>query len=625
MKRKNPKEFANAIKPDKIIYRIKERIAFMKISRKVLPALIISIFAVFLASCTICVSVNKDTHVVILATSDIHGNIWGYSYGSDAETGDDGMARLYTYISKVRKQNDIVFLVDAGDEIQGNVMTDDIANKAPDNEHPVMSAMNYIGYDAMTVGNHEFDWGIDTMEKILQQADFPILGANVRDKDEGCVTGDDWVVIERGGVRLAVIGVCTPDVPMWDGDKEGVADTVFEPADVAVGNAIKEIGDKADIILVSAHMGQYAEYDQTGQSDSGEKIVQENPKVDILQLGHMHITVNDRIGEVPAVAVRNAGKEIARIDVTLDKDNNIKDISTSIVSMKDYEPSDEIRDIPVVKELHEQAKNFVKDGAGTDTVKDKGELLGISSAKFQPENEIKGIPEGRLKDTAVVDLILNVQLQRSGADVTAGPLYKDTSDLPEGEIYYSDINDIYPFDNVLCTLYVTGAELKRYMEWSAAAYNRWKPGDINISFNPDHPGYMQDYFAGVDYDINLSRPEGERIENVMFKGKPLGDDQILKLAVNNYRYASVIKPLKFAKGYCDWESAELIRDMIADYISDNSPVTPTVDNNWRITGVDLSEDDPRRAKIIEYINEGSLPAPYNESCNLSSSSSLVGE
>jgi len=564
-----------------------------------------------------------ETHVVILATSDLHGNIWSYSYEDNTESSNNGMARLYTYIQQVREENPIVFLVDAGDDIQGTIMTDDIANKAPENEHPVIAAMNFMGYDSMTLGNHEFNWGIDTMKQILGQAAFPVLGANVLDADGNYVTGEGWVIVERGGVKLAIIGVCTPDIPIWDGGKPGIDSTVFEAGNVAVKKAVEEIGDQADIILVSAHMGQYAEFDEDGGSDAGQKIVEDNPEVDILQVAHMHITVNDTIGETPVVGVRNSGREIARIDVTLDQDKNITDISTEIVDMADYTPSEEIRAIPVVKELHEQTISFIQ-----GSVDDNGEPLeplGVTTAKFQPEDEIKGLPEGKLQDTAVMDLILNIQLQYSGADVTACALFKDTSDLPEGPINYGNIFDIYKFDNTLYTMDVTGKELKAYMEWAAACYNQWVPGDINISFEPDHPGYLYDMFAGVDYEINLSKPAGERIENVMFKGEPLQDDQILKLAVNNYRYSSGIKAQNLAEGKRDWESSNSIRDMIVDYFANNSPVAPVVDNNWRITGVDLSKDDPRRAEIIDYINSGLLPTPYNASYNLADYDALVAE
>ena len=566
---------------------------------------------------------EEDTHIVILVTSDLHGNIWGYSYEDNAETANNGMARLYTYIEQVRSENPNVFLVDAGDDIQGTIMTDDIANKAPEKEHPVIAAMNFMGYDAMTLGNHEFNWGIETMKQILSQAKFAVLGANVLDKDGHYVTGNGWIIVDRGGVRLAIIGVCTPNIPLWDGGKEGIDDTTYEAGSVAVKKAIEEIGDQADIILVSAHMGQFAEYDEVGGSDAGGKIVEDNPEVDILQVAHLHITVNDRIGETPVVGVRNSGREIARIDVTLAPDKSIKDISTDIVDMADYAPSEAIREIPVVKALHEQTIRFVQGGVGEDV--EPGEPLGFTTAKFQPEDEIKGLPEGKLQDTAVIDLILNIQLANSGADVTSCALFKDTSDLPEGPINYGNIFDIYKFDNTLCTLDVTGKELKGYMEWAAECYNQWVPGDINISFDPEYPGYLYDMFAGVDYEINLSKPKGERIENVMFRGEPLKDDQALKLAINNFRYSSGIKTKNLAEGKRDWESSGSIRDMIVEYFAEHSPVAPTVDDNWRITGVDLSKDDPRRAEIIGYINEGLLPTPYDKSYNLADYDALVAQ
>ena len=329
------------------------------------------LFVIVLAAITaVTAFAQEETHVVILATSDMHGNVWSYSYEDNAETANNGMARLYSYIKQVREENPIVFLVDAGDDIQGTIMTDDLANKAPDEPHPVMTAMNFMGFDAMTLGNHEFNWGIDTMKKILSQAEFPVLGQNVLNPDGSYVTGAGWTIIERGGIKLAVIGVCTPDIPIWDGGKQGIDETVFEAGNTAVKKAIEEIGDQADIILVSAHMGQYAEFDEEGGSDAGEKIVEDNPEVDILQVAHMHITVNDKIGETPIVGVRNSGREIARIDVTLDADHNIKDIVTSIVDMADFEPSEEIREIPEIKKLHEDTIAFIFGGGSGEEGED---------------------------------------------------------------------------------------------------------------------------------------------------------------------------------------------------------------------------------------------------------------
>ena len=161
--------------------------------------------AVLMALMVSCVpSAGNETHIVILATSDLHGNVWGYTYEDNAESSNNGMARLYTYIKQVREENPLVFLIDGGDDIQGTIMTDDIANKVSDSEHPVMAAMNFMGYDSMTLGNHEFNWGISTMKKILSQAKFPVLGANILDQDGNYITGVD--LSEDDPRRAEIIG-----------------------------------------------------------------------------------------------------------------------------------------------------------------------------------------------------------------------------------------------------------------------------------------------------------------------------------------------------------------------------------------------------------------------------------
>ena len=597
----------------------------MKLGKRLLPILLtLSMAASMLPAAALAAESDAgEKHITILGTSDMHGNIWGFSYEDNAETANNGMARLYTYIQQVRAENPNTILIDAGDDIQGTIMTDDLYNKTPEEPHPVMAAMNYMGYDAMTLGNHEFNWGIPAMQTILSQADFPVLAANVTGADGKYVTGAGWTMVEKGGVKVAVIGVVTPDVPIWDGGKEGIEDAVFEAANVAVGKAIDEIGGSADVIVVSAHMGMYAEFDEEGGSDSAQKILDDNPEIDVLQVAHNHVVVNEKQGDVVIGGVRNGGRDIARFDLTLDADNNVTAAAVEIVDMTDVVPSEDIRSIPLVAEAHQKTIDYI--AGGTDESGEPLPPLGTTTAKFQPENEIRGIPAGRVMDTAVMDLINQIQLENSGADVSAAALFKDTSDLPAGDINYGNIFDIYKFDNTLYRVKVTGAELKAYMEWSAECYNQWKEGDINISFDPEYPDYLYDMFAGVDYEIDLSQPKGERIQNVMFQGEPLTDDQTLTLAVNNYRYSSALKAQGLVAGTKEWESSNSIRDMIVAYFAEHSPVAPAVDNNWKIVGVDLNEDDPRRAELIGYINDGLLPAPYAESYNLADYDALVAQ
>ncbi len=549
-----------------------------------------------------------ETHITIIGTSDTHGNIWGYSYEDMKESSGDGLARVSTYVNQVRAENPNTILVDAGDTIQGTIMTDDLYSRDTAN-HPVPAALNYMKYDAWTLGNHEFNFGVDKLQSIIGQADMPVLAANIKNADGSYFTGAGYTIVERGGVKVAIIGVDTPNIPRWDGTKQGVDKLTFEPMADAVAACIKEIGDKADVIMVSAHAGLEAEYSTDG-SDAAKTILAKCPEVDVLQMGHTHTTYvnNDTI---PVGEAKNNAGEVVRYDLTLNADKEITSATVETVSMKGVEPDQNLRNVAAIKAAQEKTVSFIQDN-----------VLGHAAADFQPVNEIKGLPEGRLQDTAVIDLIGTVQLANSGADVTAVALFKDTSDLKKGDLNYGNMFDIYKFPNVLYTVKVTGAEMKAYMEWAAECWNQWQSGDINISFNPDKPGYLHDHFIGLNYEVNLSRPAGQRIENVTFKGQPLADDQVLTLCVNDYRYTG-LKNEGIISGEKEWESSASVRDMLVAYLAEHDPLEPVVDNNWKITGVDLQKDNPERAAYIEKINAGQLATPYNKSINLNGANNVV--
>jgi len=543
-----------------------------------------------------------DTTLTIIATSDTHGNVWGWSYEDGKESTSGSLAQVSSYVKSLRDAGENVILVDNGDTIQGTIMSDDLANKNPDEAHPVIAAMNYMGYDAMGLGNHEFNWGVTSMKKILGQAEFPVLCSNIRDGKGELVARDGaWTMVEKAGIKVAIIAADTPHIQKWDGGKDGIDELQIVSLTEGVEAAMKEIDDSADVVMVIAHAGPTSEY---SEADAANSILSVEG-VDLLQCGHSHSTYINNDGPIPVGEVKNGAGEVLKYTVTLDKDKKITSATVETVSVKDQTPDEGVRAVEAVKTVHEKAVEYVS-----------GNVLGHASAKFQPENEIAGIPQGKLEDTAVMDLINTVQLKYAQADVSAAALFKDTSDLPEGELNYGNIFDIYKYDNTLYRVNITGEQLKQYMEWSASHYNTWTEGDINISFNKSIPGYRYDMFAGVDYEIDLSKPAGERIVNVMYKGEPLKDDEQLKLAVNNYRFSSAVKAMVGGDEAKEWESSQSIRDMLVEYLAENDPLVPTVDNNWKIVGVDLSVDDPRRQEIIDLVNAGRLDAPYDKSYNL---------
>ncbi|MFQ7426785.1 MAG: bifunctional metallophosphatase/5'-nucleotidase [Flavonifractor plautii] len=575
---------------------------------KLLSAALAAAMALSLSSAALAAG-NGETHLTIIGTSDTHGNIWGYSYEDMKESTGDGLARVSAYVNQVRSENPNTILVDAGDTIQGTIMTDDLYSKDTAS-HPVAAALNYMDYDAWTLGNHEFNFGVDTLKSILEQVDMPVLAANIKNADGSYFTGAGYTIVERGGVKVAIIGVTTPNIPRWDGTKQGVADLTFEPMADAVAACIQEIGGQADVIMVSTHAGLEAEYSADG-SDAAQTILDKCPEVDVLQLGHTHTTYINS-APIPVGEAKNNAGEVVRYDLTLNADKEITSATVETVSMEGIEPDQGLRELPAVKSAQEKTVSFIQDN-----------VLGHASADFQPVDEIKGIPSGRIEDTAVIDLIGTVQLENSGADVTAVALFKDTSDLKKGDLNYGNLFDIYKYPNVLYTVKVSGAEMKAYMEWAAACWNQWKEGDVSISFNPQKPGYLHDHFIGLNYEVNLSKPAGERIENVTFQGKPLTDDMTLTLCVNDYRYTG-LKNEGIISGEKEWESSASVRDMLVAYLAEHDPLEPAVDHNWKITGVDLQKDNPDRATLIELVNTGRLESPYSQSLNLDTYSEVLG-
>lgn len=546
------------------------------------------------------ITTTKNKKITILATTDIHGNILGYNYDKGESFNDSGMNRIYSYIKQVKSENLNTLVVDNGDIIQGNTLTDEMYSNKKDEKHPVISAMNFMGYDAMVLGNHEFNFGLDLIKSLEKQSNFPFLSANVAYRE----SGEDFVkthtIINCGGVRVGIIGLTTPNVPRWVGNL--VKDLNFHDLGETAYRYVSEIRDKVDIIMVMAHASMVSEHDKKNERDAAEKILRLCPEIDVLVVGHFHITVKEKRGKTLIGGATDSGQEVIRFDLTLDNNNHVIDGQVKVVSMKPYYPSEELSGLPVIKKAHETTMDFVT------------EIIGEATEDFQPKDEITFIPEGRLRDTPLIELINKVQLINSGADVTSTSLIRDDSNIKKGVITYGHIFNVYKFTTFLYVVEVTGKELKNYMEWAASAYNQWKSGDISISFTMDIPGYQHEFFAGVNYKVDISKPVGHRIVDLIFKGDLVKENQKLKLATSDYCYFANLKGRKLAKNNYIWKSSNTIRDMIVEYIKNQGIISPQVDNNWEITGVNL--ESPYKEKIIKLVNEGSIELPYNKALNI---------
>ncbi len=538
---------------------------------------------------------NDEVTIQLLATSDIHNKFYPYEYATNEESKSGSLAQIATAINELKTDNTII--IDAGDTIQDNYselfLNDEIV--------PMIAGMNAIGYDAWVLGNHEFNYGMEFLNKVMKTSKAKVLSGNVYNPDKTRLA-DSYTIIEKNGVKVGIIGMVTPNIVKWDAEKlEGY--NVTDPLE-EINKAIDELEGKVDVIVSVNHMGEGNEYDV---KNSGVDDIANNVKgVDAIVAAHAHTQVNKVVNGMPVVENKSSGATIAQINITLKKDAKgeyqVTNKEANIIDVSKYEPDEKI-----LKELESYDKRAKEDA---NTVIGK-----LEGGDLAPKNEINDIAQGYIQDTALVDLVNEVQLYYTGADVSAAALFSAKANMYEGDIKKSDTSLIYKFPNTLYVFEMNGKQLKQYMEWSASFFNQYKDGDLTISFNPEIPGYLYDMFAGVNYDINIAKEPGNRIENLTKKdGTPVKDDDIFKVVVNNYRANSQILSDVIYKNGDNPKLLEIdvrgdlggVRELIADYIQNvkKGKITPNVDNNWKIVGNDWNEELHKKA--VEQINSGEI-------------------
>lgn len=547
--------------------------------------------------------------ITILGTSDVHGQLWNWSYEDDKEL-PVGLSQVSTVVNQVRAQNPAgTVLIDNGDNIQGTILTDDLYNKAPlvnEKTHPMITAMNVMKYDAMVLGNHEFNFGLPLIQKIQKEAAFPILSANTYNKEDGrrFVKGTTTKELDfnqdgQPDLKVGIIGLTIPHIPLWDGPR--VTSLNFLPLKEEAEKAVTELkaNDQADIIVASIHAGQQ----NSDPAASADQVIENVAGIDAYILGHDHLSFTKQGAApngktVPVGGPKDTGTEVVKIDLSVAKNADkweVQEGTATIVPTTNVPADEAVK--AATKEYHEQTRAFIQEEIGTAT------------ADFLPKQEIKGIPEAQLQPTAMISLINNVQKEVTGAQLSAAALFKYDSKLPAGKISYATIFDIYKYPNTLVSVPINGENLLKYLEKQGAYYNQTQPDDLTISFNPNIRVYNYDMISGVDYKIDISKPVGERIVDAKIDGQPLDPAKEYTIAMNNYRYGGLAsqgiqvgEPIKNS-------DPETLRGMIVDYIKKKGTLDPEqeIERNWSIIGTNF--DEKWRTKAIELVNDGTLQIP----------------
>jgi 2',3'-cyclic-nucleotide 2'-phosphodiesterase/3'-nucleotidase len=517
----------------------------------------------------------QRAHVVILGTTDMHGRIFPIDYYTN-KYDNVGIAKVATLVKEARKNDPDLLLVDSGDTIQGTPLEyfhNKRNNTPPD---PMMLSMNALHYDSMAVGNHEYNFGLKVLEKARSEAKFPWLSANTYNKGTPTTHYQPYIVKETNGVRVGVLGLTTPGIPNWENvpNYEGLEfkETVSEAKKWV---PILREKEKVDVVVITMHMGIEEDL-RTGQPNPSQvpdenaaiAIARQVPGVDVILMGHTHREVSSLV--VNGVLLTQANRwasHVARVDVYMEKNS---DGRWHVVAKS-------ARTIPVTEkttidtEIAELGKPYDK-----ETQDWLSRTIGESSEELTSQ-------DCRFRDSAIIDLIQRVQLEAGKADVSMAACFNPQARIPKGPVTVRDIAGLYEYENTLVTLELTGRQLKAALEHSAVYFREYQAGkSLNELVDQRIPGYNFDMAQGVTYDLDITKPFGQRIQNLKFNGQPLNPTQKLRVVTNNYRVNGGGGFTMYKDAPVVYRSSEEVRELIIDWVERHKTIPTQADSNWRI-------------------------------------------
>jgi 2',3'-cyclic-nucleotide 2'-phosphodiesterase/3'-nucleotidase len=500
----------------------------------------------------------RTVTVTVMGSSDLHGNALNWDYFNDREYDDSahndvGLAKVSTLVNQVRVERgrDRTLLFDSGDTIQGTPLDYYYAKVEPitttGETHPMARAMNAIGYDAVTLGNHEFNYGLPLLARWVKQMRAPVLGANAVTVKTGLPAYQPFVLKRMAvpgekPVTVGVLGLTNPGIAIWD---RANVDGKLKFLDL-VATARRWVpilrAAGADVVVVTAHAGD------SGMSSYGADIPVENasamvaeqvPGIDAVLFGHAHNDVPQRFvtnkttgQQVLLTEPGKFGQRLSVMDFTLARDHGRWRVTgKASTTLNTNTVAEDPKIVALMQPQHGTTVSYV------------------NKVVAQSATELSGA-ESRYKDTAILDFIQRVQTDTVTAALAGTPQatlpvlsiaapFSRTARFPAGPVSIRDIAGLYIYDNTLAAVTLTGAQVKDYLEYSAKYFTQTAPGapvDLDALTNAGgQPDYNYDVLSGVTYDIDVSQSVGSRIVNLSYSGAPVAADQQFVVAVNNYR------------------------------------------------------------------------------------------
>ncbi|HET6974269.1 MAG TPA: bifunctional UDP-sugar hydrolase/5'-nucleotidase [Pyrinomonadaceae bacterium] len=516
----------------------------------------------------------ERVQITILGTTDLHGNINPIDYYTN-KPDNRGIAKVATLIKRIRKEQPNVVLIDSGDTIQGSPLESFHGRKNNAPPDPMMLVMNSLNYDSMTVGNHEYNFGLKVLEKARGEAKFPWLSANTYDTAKQQTHYKPYIIKEVAGVKIGILGLTTPGIPNWDNPPNYAGLEFHEPlVEARKWVPILRDQEKADVVVIAMHMGLEEDL-STGVMSPGQVlheneailIAKEVPGVDVIFMGHTH-------REVPSLYINGVlltqanywGRHLARADLYLQKAGTGWRMYAK--SARTMPTDDRVEPDPDVVKIAEPY--------------DRETQAWLSREIGESPEELTA-RDARFRDTAILDLIQKVQLDAGKADVSMVASFNPAARIAKGPVSVRDIAGLYVYENTLVVLEVTGQQLKDALEHSAKYFKEYVPGKSASDLVDEKiPAYNFDIAEGVTYDLDISKPIGQRIQNLRFHGQPLSLTKKLRLATNNYRVNGGGGYDMYKNAPVVYRSSEEIRELIIDWVEKNKTVPTKPNNNWRI-------------------------------------------
>ena len=521
--------------------------------------------------------------LVIMGTTDTHGWLLPYDYYTGRET-ENGLARLVPQIDSIREANpDATLLFDSGDLLQGNPLNLVYSRLAPDSVHPVVRAMNLLDYSGAAIGNHEFNYGVPHLDGMMRNIRFSWMSANIFRPGTDEHAYQRYAMFERRfngvPVRIGVTSVTPPGVAIWDRDK--VAGRLeFRDIVASVRPMVAELrANGCDVVIIVAHSGlEGSSYDTAATGvpteNAAAAMAREVPGIDLILMGHTHREVADTtIGTTLVMQAKNWATSLAVAELDMERSEGRWRVASKRGRiLRPAAGARAPRLEAALAEAHRRTREYVARRIGTST----GEWSSALS---------------RTRDTPIMDLINEIQLEVTGADLAATAAFSLDSRIPAGPITVADVAGLYIYDNTLRAVRISGAQLRAFIEKSAEYYLPCPGGQCERIVNPAVAGYNFDVVSGVDYTLDITRPVGQRVTRLQRNGRAVAATDSFTMAINSYRasgsggYSMLIgAPVVYDRG-------EGLRELLIAAIERRGTIDPAklFRRNWEIVPAALAE------------------------------------